>query len=302
MKAILNYFLIFLLLLIANNIALSQTTVATVIISNGENMCGKEGNFRKIKIGSSLLSGELLKLSQNGYIALLTTSGSTIELKSSDGADYNIDEIVSGNDSELSLVKKYTNYIVSKMAPEEMENNRKRYASIAGAVERNIGISAYLNKTSELYEPFAIIRWDPSSGKPPYHISVQDNYGNQLLSSENNNNYIRIDFSNKNLEKVDIVVISIKDADGLSNEYSIQRVSKKEDTNFGMIVSELKSSLDDDSAFENLILAEFYEQNNLTLDASTCFEKAMILEPQVTYFRDAYKEFLMRNNFGELID
>ena len=56
------------------------------------------------------------------------------------------------------------------------------------------------------------------------------------------------------------------------------------------------------SAFENLILAEFYEQNNLILDASTCFEKAMILKPQVNYFKDAYKEFLMRNKFGEWID
>ena len=101
---------------------------------------------------------------------------------------------------------------------------------------------------------------------------------------------------------MDVVVISIKDADGFSNKYSIQRVSKKDDANFGTVVSELKSSLDDDSAFENLILAEFYEQNNLILDASTCFEKAMILEPQVSYFKDAYKEFLMRNNFGEFIE
>lgn len=302
MKYLLNTSLIILFISLLQIKVYSQTPVATIVISSGENEVGKEGKFRKILIGTSINSGELLKLSETGYVALLTKSGKTIELRTGEKSLYNIDELVAEDATENSLLTKYANYVVSQMDPDEREDNRKKYASITGAVERDLGISAYMNKTSELYEPFAIIRWNPRTTKSPYSISIQDNFGNQLLSENTDNNYLKINFTNKSLDEVDGVIISIKDAGGLSNEYAIRRVDKNENTSFISAISELKASLHDDSAFENLILAEFYEQNNLILDSSTCYEKAMILEPSVEYFKDAYMEFLMRNKFGEFVD
>ncbi len=302
MNYLLNISFIILLTLLVQISAFSQTSVATIIISSGENQVGKGNNFKAILIGSTINSGELLKLSDNGYVALLTKSGRTIELNGAENALFNIDDLEVENTSGRSLLIKYADYVVTQMVSEEREENRKRYASITGAVERDLGISAYMNKTSELYEPFAIIRWNPRTSKSPYSISIQDNFGNQLLLEETNNNYLKINFTNKSLDEVDGVIVSIKDADGLSNEYAIRRVNKNESTSFISDISELKTSLHDDSAFENLILAEFYEQNSLILDASTCFEKAMILEPDVVYFKEAYMEFLMRNKFGEFVN
>ena len=99
-----------------------------------------------------------------------------------------------------------------------------------------------------------------------------------------------------------MVIISISTNGGGSSDYSITKVTRDRPGAFVDEIGELRAALDSGSAFDNLVLAEFYEQNNLLLDATTCYEKAMVIEPDVQYFKAIYREFLMRNNFGNIIN
>ena len=50
-----------------------------------------------------------------------------------------------------------------------------------------------------------------------------------------------------------------------------------------------------ESALNHLILAGFYEEHQLLIDAIASYENAVRLAPDVAAIKDAYSEFLMRN-------
>ena len=54
----------------------------------------------------------------------------------------------------------------------------------------------------------------------------------------------------------------------------------------------------EESALDKLILASFYEQNNLLADALTCYEYAIELSPEIQAFQNAYDQFVFRNGLG----
>ncbi len=294
--------ILFGLLLFFSILSFGQDASYKVIVNQGNNKIDRNGDPINLKIGLTLSSTDKIILQKDSYVALLSTFGETIELKGSQKLEINLSEL-SGTNQKSDIISKYAAFVFDKMSPDEVEKNRKAYASVTGAVQRAVGVTAYMNKKSHLYESFAIVRWDPGSGEAPYRIQLNDAFGNLLYTEETTNNYFKIDFMQNGLSDVDIVIITFVDAQAIKSSYSISKSdAAAADESFSNEILQLKSYLDDNSAFQNLILAEFFEQNGYILDASTCFEKARILEPEVTYFNDAYREFLMRNKFGDRLD
>jgi len=293
--------MLFVMVITINYCAIGQDFLFRVIISKGDNSLRESNNseWQPLKIGSRLDDGYSIKVSENSYVALLASSGETIELKNNDTREYSIEDLNGMvNPEEASLIKRYTSYVVSKMTTEERENNRKAYASITGAVERDITeVHAYLKKSSVLYDSLAIIRWEPLADAE-YEIIVQNLYSDELHKFITIKNSITINFADEKLVGLDMVIVSIAINGGIPGEYAITKVTKDRSANFEKEINELREALDSSSAFDNLVLAEFFEQNNLILDASTCYEKALSLESDIQYFKDVYVEFLMRNGFG----
>jgi len=300
---LMNYGRLALLLLIVSFVctfSYCQEITYKLIVNQGNNSIIRGDEQLKLKTGESLLTSDKLILQSDSYVVLLSNAGSTIELKGSQQLQINLNKI-SGGEKTSELIGKYAEYVASKMLPDVIEKNRKEYASVTGAVERALGIIAYMKKTSRLYESFAILRWDPLSGDKPYKLEFRDGFGNLLFTGETNENHFRIDFTADNLADIDLVIVDFIDATGNKSSYSIA-LKEQESEVFTNEIMQLKSSLNDNSAFGNLILAELFEQNNYFLDASTCFEKSKILEPDVDYFSKAYLEFLMRNKLGERLE
>ncbi len=64
-------------------------------------------------------------------------------------------------------------------------------------------------------------------------------------------------------------------------------------------LEELKLELSGQEAIlDMLILASFYEQNNLLADALTTYERVTELAPDVEAFKTAYDQFVFRNGLG----
>jgi hypothetical protein len=60
-------------------------------------------------------------------------------------------------------------------------------------------------------------------------------------------------------------------------------------------LEQLSASLREESSLNKLILATFYEENNLLIDALINYEQAMQLSPDVEQFSIAYQLFTKRN-------
>ena len=83
-----------------------------------------------------------------------------------------------------------------------------------------------------------------------------------------------------------------------SSSYGIKHMTPDESALIEQELQELKLVFaGEESALDKLILASFYEQNNLLADALTCYEYAIELSP-VDAFRTAYDQFIFRNGLG----
>ncbi len=51
----------------------------------------------------------------------------------------------------------------------------------------------------------------------------------------------------------------------------------------------------EETALNSVILASFYEQNKLYIDAISAYEDAIRLAPDVTAYQESYSNFLTRN-------
>ena len=74
----------------------------------------------------------------------------------------------------------------------------------------------------------------------------------------------------------------------------------KDNVQVQKIRSELAEfDLSEETALNKFILAGFYEEHKLLIDALAAYEEAVRLAPDVDSYREAYEEFLLRNKLKE---
>lgn len=275
-----------------------------VMVSKGENKVKTAtGDWQALRIGGKLNDGDELKVGEDGYLGMVHKTGKTKELKTA--GTYNISELGSTiSASSDNIATKYADFVISKMSPEEREANRRKYASVTGAVERgdsDASINIFMPTSVSVYNPQVMIRWEAiEDSNPTYVVKLKDLFEQTIMVAETNETSYTIDFNNAKLsnaivENLVIVNVSVKgDEDIRSKNAAIERFSADASSSFEVELKDLKTNLGDQSSINNLILAEFYEENNLLLDALTSYESAIGMSPDVEYFKEAYDEFLLR--------
>lgn len=277
-----------------------------VLASNGKSTVkGSKKGWKDLKTGAKLYDGDEVKLGDGGYLGLVHLSGKTIEL--SELKVYDISKL----SSELlggskNLVSKYADYVMSKMSPETKEENRRKYASVTGSVERSAlenNIQLYLSKITTVLNETAIIRWASNLKDPIYIVSVKNIFGEELLKIETTDSFYILNFRQESLMEGlinDFVIIQVSQKNGKmvkSESASIKKIDEEHAADLVSSLVKLQTNIGEESSLNNMILAEFYEENDLVLDATTCYEKAINQSPGIDYFQDAYNEFLIRNGF-----
>jgi hypothetical protein len=275
-----------------------------IMVSKGENKLKVGGgDWQSLRIGERLNDGDQLQVADQGYLGLVHSSGKTKELKSA--GTYNITDmsktIAAGTQN---IASKYADFVISKMSPDEREENRRKYASVTGAVERgasDAAINIFMPTSVSVYNPEVMIRWEPIAGESTtYVVKLKDLFEQTIMVAETSETNYTIDFNDPKLanaivENLVIVNVSVKgNEDVKSKNAAIEQFNKDATASFEIELKALQSNLGGESSINNLILAEFYEENNLLLDALTSYEYAIRMSPGVEYYKEAYEEFLLR--------
>lgn len=285
-------------LIVAGNIAMAQSYTFKVLANKGDNKVKSGAEWQSLKTGASLNSTDELEVSSGAYLGLVHSSGKTLELK--EAGKHKVSDLASQiNAGGSSVASKYADFVLSKMSAE----GKKNRLSATGAVHRgsNDAIKVFMPSSVGVYNDLAILRWDSLENTSAYTITLKNMFDDVLLSLETNEPNVELDLTNAKVAKENVILLSVAskgDESVKSGTYAIKRLPFSDSEKVKASLNDLMTEVDEESALNNYILAGFYEENNLLVDAMTSYEKAMKLAPEVGSYKEAYVEFLLRNRLG----
>ena len=272
-----------------------QDYAFSVMVNKGSNQINRGSSWEQLKTGAELQSGDQLKVSDNAYIGLLHSGGKTIEVKAA--GTYSVADLEKRVPAGQSVAGKYADFLNKQMSAEAKKNR----LSATGAVHRALGVAAInvlMPESAPVYNDEAVIRWEAvDADDVTYTVKVMNMFEEVLLSEEVEGTKYRIDFSDdKFVDETTLllVVTTSEDETIKSNMIPMTRLSAGEKAEIREDLLALKQDVDAETALNNYILAGFYEENNLLVDALTKYEEAVALAPEVNAFQ-AYEEVLLRN-------
>ncbi len=272
---------------------------------------GSKGNNQAdgshLTIGSEVLSDQIIKVVDGGYLGLAHKSGKTLEIKNS--GMYKVSELEAKvNSEEQSLTDRYTSYILdeltnSKSVASHYATRRVKTGSVTRAMNQK-QIDVWMPKTSDALNTVTL-KWimkDEAQVKKgaKYKVTFMDEYRQKIMEKEVEVPYLTLDLSDSKLSKHDNVMynVSVMGSEDLSSDdYMLRKVAGK---NAKKMNKEIEKLLDDSSAIKNVALAKYYEENELYGNAINAYEKALKLSDNLGAYQKLYDTFLARNGFKDV--
>jgi hypothetical protein len=284
----------FAILLFVTMYSHAQDYAFKVLVNKGKNELKSGNNWQQLKVGSSLKSADELKVSENSYLGLVHVSGKALELKQS--GNYKVMELAAKVNGGSSVLNKYTDFILSSAI------SPKNRLAATGAVDRgDDNIEVYLPKPENavVYNNNVIIQWDAEKAQGPYVVKFNSMFDDELDKIETKENSISIDLNDQNFVNEDNIIVEVSsasDKNKISKRYTLKKLSKADTERIKNELSKISNTTAETNALNKLLVAGFYEQNNLLIDAGTAYIEAIKLAVDVPQYAEAYNDFLLRHN------
>lgn len=280
----------------ASSLAFGQDYAFKVLANKGTNEIKEGDNWVAIKTGSSLQSADEVRLSENAYLGLIHKSGKPLEVKQA--GPYKVADLAAKVDGGgTSVLNKYTDFILSSNSAEAKKNR----LSATGAVHRGLeDIKVFLpeNQYSGVFSKKAIINWKSEKAGAPYIVTFKNMFDDELMKIETPENSVEVNLADPKFANESAILIEVKsktDPNKKSEQHLIKKLSAGEQERVSKALAEIKGEVSDETALNKFILAGFYEENKLYIDAITSYEEAIKMAPDVSTYKEAYEEFLLRN-------
>jgi hypothetical protein len=272
----------------------AQDNSFKVLVNKGKNEVKTGGSWQAIKTGSTLKQGDEVKVSDNAYLGLIHVTGKPLEVKQA--GSYKVDDLAAKLGGGTSVLNKYTDFILSSNA------EKKNRLSATGAVHRGANtVKIYLPKSEAaiLYGNNIVLDWEKQEGVDTYIVNMKSMFGDDLLSIETKEQVVTVNLDDPKFKDEDNIIIEIFPK-GQPNKkpdppYMLKKLSSADKDRINVMRGEISSATSDNTALSQLIMAGFYEQNKLLIDAITAYQEAMKLAPDVSEYREDYNNFLVRN-------
>lgn len=277
----------------------AQDYTFKVLANKGNNEVKSGDTWQPLKTGASLRTGDEVKLGDNSYVGLVHSSGKPVEVKQA--GVYPVSTLESKVGGGTSVLNKYTDFILSSNSAEAQKNR----LNATGAVHRDITTASTIkiflpdNQHAGIFNDLAIINWDGSKVAGPYVITVKNMFEDVLVKEETPETSYEIDLTNEKYANENALLIEVSskaDPKQISKPHLIKRLSPAEEQKIAQALKEVSGEISEETPLNKLIMAGFYEQNNLLIDAIAEYDQAIKLAPDVPTFQESYEEFLLRNN------
>jgi hypothetical protein len=278
----------------------AQDYAFKVLVNKGKNEVKAGDKWQPLKTGTTLHSTDEVKLVDNAYVGLIHASGKPLELKQA--GSYKVIELSARVNGGTSVLNKYTDFILSS------NSDKKNRLAATGAVHRGgSSTKVFLPKPEHavLYGNTLILDWEKEQSAEPvtYIVTLKSMFGDDLYNTETKAKTVTVDLSDPKFVNEDNIMIEVYPKGQESKKpdpaYMIKKLSTADKDRIKLQLNEISGQTNDASALNKLILAGFYEQNKLLIDASTAYLEAIQLAPDVPDYQEAYNNFLLRNGIKE---
>jgi hypothetical protein len=273
----------------------AQDYVFKVLANKGSNEVKSGDSWQPLKTGASLKTGDELKISDNAYLGLVHVKGQPVEIKQS--GNYKVTDLAGKVSSGNSVLSKYTDFILSSNSAEAKKNR----LSATGAVHRGetavIQLLLPENQHSGVFNNEVVVSWEGTKVAGPYIITFRNMFDDELGKVETPETTYKLDLTDPKFSRENAVLIEVKsksDAKQVSKQHLIKKLSPAEQEGVKKSLNEISPDLKEATALNKLILAGFYEEHKLYIDAISAYEEAIRLAPDVPSYKEAYEEFLIR--------
>jgi len=286
-------------LFLASSFAFAQDEMFKVLASKGSNKLQSSGTaeWKPVFVGKRLTKGDKITIGENGYLGLAHKSGKTIELKKA--GTYEVSKLAGEVASQnASTNTKYVNYLAGEMGKtggEDMAKNRYKYMSVTGSVERGSVVPVLIpaSKKSEALGNTQTIVWESLGAGTVYVVELTNLFGDSVMTKETKDTFAILNMDSKK-DKNYVVKLGVKGDSKLDVSINIVYPSNDKSVELNKQLTELKSQLGEETALNKIILASFYEDNKLYLEAIQNYRAAIKMQPDVDDYKVAYGQFLER--------
>jgi hypothetical protein len=282
------------------SIVFGQDYAFKVLANKGANEVKSGENWQPLKTGATLKKGDEVKLGDNAYIGLVYNTGKPKELKKP--GSYKVDDLAAEMTGGTSVLNKYTDFILSSNSAEAKKNR----LSATGAVHRDVATASAIklllpeSQHTGIYNSEAVINWEGGSG--PYIVVLRDMFEDELNRMETPENSLRIDLTNPKYASLNAIFVEVSskaDPKVSSKRHLIKKLPQGEHDQVKKSLNEILGEVSEQNALNKYIMAGFYEEHNLFIDAIAAYEEAIKLAPDVPTYLEGYSDFLLRHGLKQ---
>jgi hypothetical protein len=284
-------------LLAASASVFAQDYAFKVLAAKGSNEVKSGGAWQPLKTGASLKKDDEIKVGENSYIGLVHIKGKPKELKIANV--YKVSDLEKEIGAGQSVLNKYTDFILSSNSAEAKKNRLSATGAVHRAVEAApIQVMLPENQHSGIFSNIAVINWESTKVTGPYVVTLRNMFDDELGKIETPETSVQVDLSDAKYASENAILIEVSskaDSKQASKQHLIKKLTPAEQEKIKTSLTEIMGDVSEANALNKFILAGFFEQNDLFIDAIAAYEEAVKLAPDVPSYKEAYDEFLLRH-------
>jgi hypothetical protein len=290
--------------------AKAQTALFNVLASKGAVKYVSAGSTEEktMIIGKKLFPQDKIVVGENSYLGLAHSGGKTIEIKRP--GHYEVSSLSAEvANQNASVSKKYVDFLAGEINNngQDMSKNKYKYMAVTGSVERggnDISLYATPGVAALVLNGPVTFKWDINEDVKVYVVKLTNIFDEVLYTTEQTTNSISLDLSKYNFGKEKNLFIQV-----LSKEYpekvrseklNLKALDSKVEADVAKQVQELKAEQKEETALNKYVLANFYAEKGLTINAVEQFEAAIAMEPEVEDFKASYGEYLVATDIKKI--
>ncbi len=275
----------------------AQDYMFKVIVNKGSNQfrSGSSMEWKAISTGLALKGNDELKTVNNVYLGLVHSSGKTMVFQK-----MGIFKVFSLESSLQNIKKglpsKYTDFVIENILTTENETDPGKGMRPRGEDE----IHLLIPKIFEVFNREFIVSWNAYDGMDDasYSVEIMDLFNEPLSSVSTNDTLVVVDLNRSEFQGQKLLIIRVylnTEPKIKSADYTISEISEERKTKLREELDSFSDAIDEGSPVDQIMLAGYFEMNELMVDAAYHYHLAIQLAPELEDVKKLYIAFLRRN-------